>query len=190
MRSHPTAYVCRCQTCRNITMDVIASPVTSITIVYATVYSDIDQRKHQSSASLAFVWGIHRGPVNSPHMPSNAKKCFHLMTSSWLGGPSQLPRHLLCWELKSRRARYLRRSRQTFWKQSLVYEMLSQTINGQRKHVGKISNNIVSVVLADDLALVGTRTSADTVESTYAPCIFIWMGNIYPIPSCDRWSCH
>ena len=56
-----------------ITMDVIASLITSITIVYATVYSDIDQRKHQSSASLAFVWGIHRGPVNSPHMASNAK---------------------------------------------------------------------------------------------------------------------
>ena len=34
---------------------------------YSTVYSDTDQRKHQSSASLAFVWGIHRGPVNSPH---------------------------------------------------------------------------------------------------------------------------
>ena len=26
-----------------------------------------DQRKHQSSVSLAFVWGIHRSPVNSPH---------------------------------------------------------------------------------------------------------------------------
>ena len=38
-----------------------------LTIVYTTVYSDADQSKHQSSASLAFVWGIHRGPVNSPH---------------------------------------------------------------------------------------------------------------------------
>ena len=28
---------------------------------------DTDQRKHQSSASLAFVRGIHRSPVNSPH---------------------------------------------------------------------------------------------------------------------------
>ena len=27
----------------------------------------LDQRKHQSSASLAFVRGIHRWPVNSPH---------------------------------------------------------------------------------------------------------------------------
>ena len=48
-------------------MGAIASQITSLTIVYSTVYSDADQRKHQSSASLAFVQGIHRGPVNSPH---------------------------------------------------------------------------------------------------------------------------
>ena len=41
--------------------------ITSLTIVYSIVYSDADQRKHQSSASLAFVRGIHRWPVNSPH---------------------------------------------------------------------------------------------------------------------------
>ena len=38
-----------------------------IGIVYSTVYPGADQRKHQSSASLAFVRGIHRSPVNSPH---------------------------------------------------------------------------------------------------------------------------
>ena len=55
-------------------MGTIASQITSLTIVYWTVYSDADQRKHQSSASLAFVWGIHRGPVDSPHKwPSNAE---------------------------------------------------------------------------------------------------------------------
>ena len=48
-------------------MGTIASQITSLTIVYSIVYSDADQRKHQSSASLAFVRGIHRGPVNSPH---------------------------------------------------------------------------------------------------------------------------
>ena len=41
-------------------MGAIASQITSLTIVYSTVYSDADQRKHQSSASLAFVRGIHR----------------------------------------------------------------------------------------------------------------------------------
>ena len=50
-----------------ITMGAITSLITSLTIVYSTVYSDADQRKHQSSASLAFVRGIHRGPVNPPH---------------------------------------------------------------------------------------------------------------------------
>ena len=48
-------------------MGTIASQITSLTSVYWTIYSDADQRKHQRSASLAFGWGIHRGPVNSPH---------------------------------------------------------------------------------------------------------------------------
>ena len=41
-------------------MDTMASQITSLTIVYSTVYSGADQIKHQSSASLAFVMGIHR----------------------------------------------------------------------------------------------------------------------------------
>ena len=48
-------------------MNTMASQIISLTIVYSTVYSGKDQRKYQSSASLAFVWGIHRGPVTSPH---------------------------------------------------------------------------------------------------------------------------
>ena len=48
-------------------MGAVASQITSLTIVYSTVYSGLDQRKHQSSASLAFVQGIHRWPVNSQH---------------------------------------------------------------------------------------------------------------------------
>ena len=57
-------------------MGAIASRITSLTIVYSTVYSDADQRKHQSSASLAFVWGIHRGPVNSLHKWPVTRKMF------------------------------------------------------------------------------------------------------------------
>ena len=60
----------------------MASQVTSLTIVYSTVYSGADQRKHQSSASLAFVRGIHRWPVNSPQKGPVARKYFQLMTSS------------------------------------------------------------------------------------------------------------
>ena len=50
-----------------VIMDAMASQITSLTIVYSTVYSGADQNKYQSSASRAFVWGIHRGPVISPH---------------------------------------------------------------------------------------------------------------------------
>ena len=57
-------------------MGAIASQITSFTIVYSTVYSDADQRKHQSSASLAFVIGIHRGPMNSPHKWPVTRKMF------------------------------------------------------------------------------------------------------------------
>ena len=57
-------------------MGTIVSQITSLTIVYPTVYSGADQRKHQSSASLAFVWGIHRGPVNSPHKWPVTRKMF------------------------------------------------------------------------------------------------------------------
>ena len=48
-------------------MSALVSQITSLTIACSTVYSVADQRKHQSSASLAFVRGIHRWPVNSPH---------------------------------------------------------------------------------------------------------------------------
>ena len=65
-----------------VIMGAMASQITSLSIVYSIVYSGADQRKHQSSASLAFVMGIHRSPVNSPHEGPVTRKCFHLMTSS------------------------------------------------------------------------------------------------------------
>ena len=51
----------------DVIMNAVASQIIGLTIVYSTVYSGADQRKHQSSASLAFVRGIHRRPMNSPH---------------------------------------------------------------------------------------------------------------------------
>ena len=54
----------------------IASQITSLTIVYSILYTDADQRKHQSFSSLAFVRGIHRGPVNSPHKWPVTRKRF------------------------------------------------------------------------------------------------------------------
>ena len=64
-------------------MGTIASEITSLTIVYTAVYSDADQSKHQSSASLAFVWGIHRDRWIPRTKGQLRGKSVHLMTSSW-----------------------------------------------------------------------------------------------------------
>ena len=75
-------------------MSTMASQITSLAIVYSAVNSSVhsgaDHRKHQSSASLACVRGIHRWPVNAPppppppppHKGPVTRKCFHLVTSS------------------------------------------------------------------------------------------------------------
>ena len=60
----------------DVIMGTMASQITSLTIVYSTIYSGADQRKYQSSAALAFVRWIHRGPVNSPHKWLVTRKIF------------------------------------------------------------------------------------------------------------------
>ena len=44
----------------DLIISTMSSPFTSLTIHHSIVYSGADQRKHQSSASLAFVRGIHQ----------------------------------------------------------------------------------------------------------------------------------
>ena len=60
----------------DVLLDAMASQISSPTIVYSTIYSDSDQRNHQSSASLAFVRGIHQWLVNSPHKWPVMRKMF------------------------------------------------------------------------------------------------------------------
>ena len=60
----------------DIIMNTMASQITSLAIVYSTVYSSADQRKHQSSASLAIVRGIHRWPVSSLRKGQVTRKMF------------------------------------------------------------------------------------------------------------------
>ena len=60
----------------DVIMTMLASQITSLPVVCSIVYSDVNQRKHQSSASLAFVREIHRGPVNFPHKWPVTRKMF------------------------------------------------------------------------------------------------------------------
>ena len=59
-------------------MGVMASQITKVPIVYSTVYSGADQRKHQSSALMALCEGNspvtgefppHKGPVTRKLFP-------------------------------------------------------------------------------------------------------------------------
>ena len=69
-------FMCRQNHYDDVIMTTMASQITSPTLFYSIVYSGADQRKHQSSASLALVRGIHRGPVNSPHKWPVTRKRF------------------------------------------------------------------------------------------------------------------
>ena len=60
----------------DITMSAIAAQITGISIVCSTVVSGTDQIKHQSSASLAFVRGIHRWTMNPLHKRPVTRKIF------------------------------------------------------------------------------------------------------------------
>ena len=61
---------------RDVIMGTMVSQITSFTIVYSTVYSGADQRKHKSSASMDVERGIHWSPMNSPHNGTVTRKMF------------------------------------------------------------------------------------------------------------------
>ena len=60
----------------DVIMGTMASQITSLAIVYSTIYWGADQRKHQSAASLVFVRRIHRWPMNSPNKWPVTRKMF------------------------------------------------------------------------------------------------------------------
>ena len=77
----------------DVIMSAIASQITSLTIVYSTVYPGADQSKHQSSTSLAFVWGIQQRPVNSPHKWPVTWKMFPFDDVIMLGNMTNMQYH-------------------------------------------------------------------------------------------------
>ena len=77
-------------------MGTIASQITSLSIVYSTVYSDADQRKYQRSASLAFVRGFDRRPVNPPHKWPVTRKMFPFDDVMMTKTKSKITVHIAC----------------------------------------------------------------------------------------------
>ena len=62
--------------CSDVIISVMSSQITSVSIVCSTVCSSADQRRHQSSTSLAFVRALHWWPVNSHHKGPVTLKMF------------------------------------------------------------------------------------------------------------------
>ena len=60
----------------DVIMNAMTSQITGVSIVCSSVCSGADQREHQSSASLAFVRGVHRQSVDSPHKGPVTRKMF------------------------------------------------------------------------------------------------------------------
>ena len=75
LKSVPCEYSCD-DHYSDVIMSAMASQITAVSMVLSTACSSADQRKHQSSASLAFARGIHRWPVNSPHKGPVTRKMF------------------------------------------------------------------------------------------------------------------
>ena len=71
-RSHPIKFIHYSDAIINVKV----SQMTGVSIVFSTVYLGTYQRKHHSSASLAFVRVIHWWPVDSPHKGSLKRKVF------------------------------------------------------------------------------------------------------------------
>ena len=92
-RRHRTYY--------DVILMIKASQITVVCSVCPTVGSGADQRKHQSSASLAFVWGIHWWPVNSPHKRPVTRNMFPfndiIMHMRWLNTyPCHMRQNAFC----------------------------------------------------------------------------------------------
>ena len=69
-------------------MSAMVTQITGVWIFYSNVCCGADQRKHQRSASLSFVWGIRQWQMNSPHKESFTRKMFpfdDVIMSAWAG---------------------------------------------------------------------------------------------------------
>ena len=112
--------MCKPNHYNDVIMGTIASQITSLTIVCSTAYSGADQREHQSSASLAFVRGIHRDRWIPRTNGQKRRRCFHLMTSSCL---RTIWEQTICIEDGRR------------WADTTVFMILCKTINIPDFHV-------------------------------------------------------
>ena len=133
----------------DVIMATNASPITNLTIVYSAVYTGADQRKYQSSASMAFVRGIHRGPVNSPHKWPVTRKMFPfddvIMNKCKMYGIIDTSLTTLYQQLRLRVQQWFL----IFWMVSIGLENSNKIIDSKKKFKANVCNVIINTVPAD-----------------------------------------
>ena len=116
-------------------MSAMSSHITDVSLVCLTVCSGADQRKHQSSTSLAFVRGIHRWPVDA-EIVWLWWRHHELLSSDW----SQILRNASNEILNTHKLPWWRHQMETFsallalwvgqWSRALMFSLVCAWING------------------------------------------------------------
>ena len=133
-------FFCCNNTLLDVIMTTIASLITSLAVVYSAVYSDADQRKHQSSASRAFVWGIHRDRWIPRTKGQLRGKCFHLMTSSWVINIMTASLHISIWNIDQSMMH------KSLLRQSKLYNIFSVSKQCHDIHCTEALKNHLSII--------------------------------------------
>ena len=176
----------------DVIMGALASQITSLTIVYSIVYSDVDQRKHQSPASLAFVRGIHRGPVNSPHKWSVTRKMFlfdDVIMQWWIQHGTGIHKTLsVAWDFKLitgyiNKASKLKYILRHFHSGGIIYQNLIISTNEQWVDKLHLLDGRLLLTLSPYLAIISGALLRRAIAST-PPFLDCWTSTSNSLTLC------
>ena len=162
-----------------IIMGAMASQITSLTIVYSAVYPAADQRKHQSSASLAFVRETHRSPVNAPHQWPVMWKMFpfdDVIMCMWSISTLKVPWCLARFHIAAISSHVVWKHIQTCWWQNI--SKLSQQRAGQKFEIYSAYRYIAEHQMIMDIGTLWHCALVSCTPSQYIGlvlgCALVW----------------
>ena len=162
--------------CGDVIMGAMAYQITSLTIVCPNVYTGADQRKHQSSASLAFVWGIHRWPVISSHKWPVTRKMFPF--DDVIMSPAIIDTYLIYVWIRALNSTYSSTQKYHIRTRSSGFDHYGQTYCHTH---GKCKNNQQKKCL-NEIVVMPTSLNQAFANDTHTECQRKWM----PAPEVKR----
>ena len=165
----------------DVIIGAMASQITSFTIVYAIVYSGAD-KKNQSSASLAFVRGIHRWPVNSLHKGPVTRKIFpfddNIIMSWWYNHNKTEQNKILQNRRRIQKHTYLKYFLLSIFSILLYDSLLLIVVRCSQKHVSFSVMHHLDISMAESFGML-----------TWFPTSFFFLSNPGPCLSTAIWLC-